>query len=229
MKFVYNSCIIAVVKMVESKKYDPDLYKNHPYYEQIKSCNSLDELKTLLFADFNLEIAKTAKNPVFADGVGDLMLVGEAPGKNEDEEGRPFCGRSGKVLDDYLAKINIFRGDNAYITNVVNWRPEENRTPYDNEVLYCLPYLEKHIALKNPKLIVALGTTAGRALLLQKMIKIDGLRKKLLVYKNFFSRKEIPMIVTFHPSYMLRRRDMKYEFQEEFEYIGRCAKELKIL
>ncbi len=205
-----------------SKKYDPSLYKSHPNYDKIKSCKSLAELKNLLLSDKNLEISKNAINLVFSDGEkeADLMIIGEAPGQNEDETGKPFCGRSGKLLDEFLSTIGFNREKNVYIANVVNWRPEGNRTPSDEEIEYCLPYLEKHIALKKPKIILALGATAAKALLMEKMIFIGGLRKKTSIYKNYFSRGEIPLIITFHPSYILRRTDLKEEFLADLKFIA---------
>lgn len=203
-------------------KYDPDLYKNHPNYEKIKTCKSLSELKNLMLTDKNLEIAKKATHLVFCDGVENarLMIIGEAPGRNEDESGIPFCGRSGQLLDSLLEKFNLSRKNNLYITNVVNWRPDNNRTPFDEEIEYCLPYLEKHIALQNPKLILALGTTATKTLLFTKKISITGLRKKNLTCKNYFSRKEIPFVATFHPSYLIYRSDMKQEFESDLKFLS---------
>ncbi len=204
-----------------SKKYDPTLFKNHPNYEKIQACQSLLELKNILYADKNLEIAKKVKNLVFSDGdeKASLMIIGEAPGKNEDESGTPFCGKAGNLLNEFLAKVNFEREKNIYITNVVNWRPEDNRPPFDDEIEYCLPYLEKHIALKMPKMILALGATSGKALLMQKKIVLNDLRKKNIVYKNYFSRQEIPLIITFHPAYIVRRTDLKNDFLDDLKFM----------
>ena len=204
-----------------SKKYDPALYKNHPNYEKIKACKSLTELKNILLSDKNLEIAKSATNLVFSDGddSSDLMIIGEAPGKKEDESGIPFCGKAGNLLNEFLVKVNFEREKNIYITNVVNWRPEDNRSPFDDEVKYCLPYLEKHIALKMPKMILALGVTSGKALLMNKKIVLNELRRKNIIYKNYFSRQEIPLIITFHPAYIIRRTDLKNDFLDDLKFM----------
>ena len=204
-----------------SKKYDPGLYKNHQHYERIKACKSLVELKDLLLCDKHLEIAKKAINLVFSDGLkgADMMIIGEAPGKNEDESGKPFCGRSGNLLNELLARVGFSNERNTYITNVVNWRPEDNRPPSDEEIEYCLPYLEKHIALKKPKMIITLGATATKAILMKKTIALNKLRKKIIIYKNYFSRQEIPLIVTFHPSYIIHRGDLKNDFLDDLKFI----------
>jgi uracil-DNA glycosylase family 4 len=212
-----------------SKKYDPNLYINHSNYEKIKASKSLDELKNILLSDKNLEIAKKSINLVFSDGneSADIMIIGEAPGKNEDEKGLPFCGRSGNLLNEFLSKIELNREKNIYIANVINWRPENNRVPTDDEIQYCLPYLEKHISLKKPKIIITLGLTAIKAILMDKMITLAKLRKKILIYKNYFSREEIPIIATFHPSYILRRRDLKNDFLDDLKFIEKQFSHIK--
>lgn len=169
-------------------------------------CQTLAELREALEHFDGLSIKKTATNLVFADGnpKADIMAIGEAPGANEDEEGIPFCGASGKLLDLILASINLKRADNLYITNSIFWRPPGNRkpTPEENEV--CLPFVEKHIALINPKLILLVGSTSASALL-NSTETISRLRTKFYEYNNIYLKSPIPTAVIFHPSYLLRQ------------------------
>lgn len=137
--------------------------------------------------------------PVF--GVGDekaeWLFVGEGPGADEDALGEPFVGQAGKLLDNMLAAIKLKRGRNVYIANVVKCRPPENRNPAADEIAQCLPYLKRQISLIRPKLIVVLGKTAATALL-GKDATIASLRGALHDFNG------IPLIVTYHPAYLLR-------------------------
>lgn len=134
-------------------------------------------------------------------GVGDedadWLFVGEGPGADEDERGEPFVGQAGKLLDNMLASIKLKRGDNVYIANIVKCRPPNNRTPEADEVATCLPYLKQQIALIKPKLIVALGKTAATALL-GKEATLGSMRG------TFHDFQGIPLLVTYHPAYLLR-------------------------
>jgi DNA polymerase len=134
-------------------------------------------------------------------GVGDVnadwLFVGEGPGAEEDARGEPFVGQAGKLLDNMLAAIGLRRGQNVYIANAVKCRPPENRTPTPEETAACRPYLERQIELLQPKLIVALGRPAAQTLL-QAEVKIAAARGKLHDYRG------IPLVVTYHPAYLLR-------------------------
>lgn len=134
-------------------------------------------------------------------GVGDehadWLFVGEGPGADEDAQGEPFVGQAGKLLDNMLAAIRLKRGDKVYIANIVKCRPPGNRTPTADEIATCLPYLHRQIALIKPKLIVALGKTAATALL-GREATLGSLRGTVHDFRN------IPLIVTYHPAYLLR-------------------------
>jgi uracil-DNA glycosylase family 4 len=134
-------------------------------------------------------------------GVGDeradWLFVGEGPGADEDEQGEPFVGQAGKLLDNMLMAISLKRGKNVYIANIVKCRPPNNRTPEADEIATCLPYLKRQIALIQPKLIVALGKTAATALL-SRDATLGSLRGSLHDFGG------IPLIVTYHPAYLLR-------------------------
>ncbi len=131
------------------------------------------------------------------DEQADWLFVGEGPGADEDAQGEPFVGQAGKLLDNMLAAIQLKRGHSVYITNIVKCRPPGNRTPHVDEITQCLPYLERQIRLLQPKLIVALGNVAATALL-GKEAALDSLRGQLHDYRS------IPLIVTYHPAYLLR-------------------------
>jgi DNA polymerase len=166
--------------------------------------NSLIELKAALEAFDGCALKKSATNTVFADGTPAhrIMFIGEAPGRDEDKQGLPFVGRAGQLLDKMLAAINLNRKSNAYITNVLNWRPPDNRDPTPEEAATCLPFLRRHIELVNPGIIVLLGAVSAKHV----MGKTDGimrLRGKWLEY--FVNGQMIPVMPTLHPAYLLRR------------------------
>ncbi len=134
-------------------------------------------------------------------GVGDeragWLFVGEGPGAEEDEQGEPFVGQAGKLLDNMLAAIDLKRGTNVYIANIVKCRPPGNRTPHADEAQACSSYLQRQIALIQPKLIVALGKVAA-VNLLGRDASIASLRGQVHAYRG------IPLIITYHPAYLLR-------------------------
>ncbi|MCF8199835.1 MAG: uracil-DNA glycosylase [Sulfuritalea sp.] len=157
-------------------------------------------------------------------GVGDVqadwLFVGEAPGAEEDQRGEPFVGQAGKLLDNMLAAIDLVRGRDVYIANAVKCRPPENRTPATEEIATCRPYLERQIELIQPKLIVALGRPAAQTLL-QTEVKIGAARGKLHAYKN------IPLIVSYHPAYLLRTLLDKAKAWEDLCFMKQTMKALK--
>jgi len=138
-------------------------------------------------------------NTVFGvgDREADWMLIGEAPGENEDKQGEPFVGQAGKLLDNMLQSLDLARGTNVYIANVIKCRPPGNRNPEPDEVARCEPYLQRQVALVKPKLIVALGRFAAQSLL-KTEASISSLRGRVHEYEG------VPVIVTYHPAYLLR-------------------------
>ena len=159
-------------------------------------------------------LGSTRNKFVFGSGdlCADLLLVGEAPGQEEDLQGEPFVGRAGKLLDKILKAIGYTRDTNIFITNIVKCRPPDNRDPLPSEIEDCSPYLNKQIELIKPKLIVALGKVAGKALL-----KKDILLKEMRNKTHYF--KSIPLIVTYHPAALLRNPSLKKESWKDFQYI----------
>lgn len=166
---------------------------------------NLAELKQTLM-NFDLcELKFGAKNLVFADGNehSKIMLIGEAPGATEDERGIPFCGISGELLDNMLASIGLFRKQNCYITNTVFWRPPANRQPTAEEVEICKPFLEKHIALIEPSLIVLVGGVAVTSML-GASYQISKIRSHIYKYSNQYIQ-DIDLTAIFHPAYLIRQ------------------------
>ncbi|MGE0283637.1 MAG: uracil-DNA glycosylase family protein [Rhizobiaceae bacterium] len=171
--------------------------------ELATAANSLEELRTAMQAFEGCNLKFTAKQLVFADGnpEADLMLVGEAPGRDEDIEGLPFVGRSGQLLDRILAAIGRDR-KSAYIANVIPWRPPGNRTPTPHETEICRPFIERQIELANPKVLVTLGGPSAKTLL----HATDGILRLRGTWKlhRTLSGVEIPAMPTLHPAYLLR-------------------------
>jgi DNA polymerase len=157
-------------------------------------------------------------------GVGDTdadwLFVGEGPGAEEDLRGEPFVGQAGKLLDNMLAAIGLRRGSDVYIANSVKCRPPENRTPTPEETAACLPYLERQIELIRPKLIVALGRPAAQTLL-QSEVKIGAARGRLHDHRG------IPVIVTYHPAYLLRTLQDKAKAWEDLCFMRSTMAVLK--
>ncbi len=170
--------------------------------EAARSAQSLEELRTLLAGFEGCTLRATATQLVFADGnpQSRVMFVGEAPGHEEDISGRPFVGRSGKLLDLMLQSIWLDR-TSAYIANVVPWRPPGNRTPTPQETAICLPFIRRQIELANPDILVCLGGPAMQTLLGIK----DGItrtRGRWFPYDT--GTREIRALATFHPAFLLR-------------------------
>lgn len=149
-------------------------------------------------------------------GVGDenasWLFIGEGPGAEEDARGEPFVGQAGRLLDAMLAAIGLKRGEDVYIANAVKCRPPGNRTPENAEMAACFPYLERQIALIRPRLIVLLGRAAVSAVLGQEG-SLASLRGKTLAYRD--GDREIPVLVTYHPAYLLRNLPDKAKAWED--------------
>lgn len=181
-----------------------------------------DALAATVAACRQCRLCETRKQAVL--GVGDRnanwLFVGEGPGAEEDEKGEPFVGQAGKLLDNMLAAIGLRRGEDVYIANAVKCRPPQNRTPEAEEIAVCRPYLERQIALLQPKLIVALGRPAAQSLL-QTEVKIASARGRV------HDCHGIPLIVTYHPAYLLRTLLDKAKAWEDLCFMRRTMKTLK--
>ena len=182
-------------------------YKKDNFEISADKAENLERLKKSIDAIKNCSLKSSATNIVFSDGnpKSKIMLVGEAPGSNEDQEGLPFVGRAGTLLDKMLASINLNR-KNVYISNIINYRPPENRRPTDEEVNRYMPFIKKHIEIINPKILVLLGSTAMNALIGNDIV-ISKARGKW-IDKEFGSCKT-SVIITFHPAFLMRQPAQK--------------------
>ena len=172
------------------------------------------------------ELKKFAKNIVFSDGnpKSQIMIVGEGPGEKEDMIGKPFVGEAGMLLNKMLNAIKIKR-ENIYITNVVNYRPPNNRKPEFSEIKRYSVFLREHISIINPKILILMGSTAMEALLGQKLkiSKERGKWKEIII-----NQKTFLTILTFHPAYLLRQPDQKKFSWEDLKNMRKKIDELKI-
>lgn len=170
---------------------------------ELSEINTLKDLQSFIENYDECELSHTARSTVFCDGNVDaeVMLIGEAPGNQEDIEGKPFVGKSGQLLDKILETININR-TNCYISNIIPWRPPGNRNPTAEEINTCLPFIKKHIQLINPKILMLIGSISAKSIL-DQTIGITKLRGIWHLYKD--KNIEIPALPVFHPAYLLRR------------------------
>lgn len=179
-----------------------------------------DGLRTLVAQCDACGLCKQRKQAVFGVGAvnGPWLVVGEGPGADEDEQGEPFVGQAGKLLDNMLAAVGCRRGEDTYIANVVKCRPPGNRTPTAEEAAACAPFLDRQIELVAPKLIVALGKSAVMRLL-ESDASVASLRGKVHRYKG------IPVVVTYHPAYLLRSPPEKAKAWEDLVFARRNMRE----
>lgn len=171
-----------------------------------KSAKNLQELRKIVEEFDGCNLKKMATKTVFCDGnpTSKVMVLGEAPGNHEDLQGIPFCGDSGKMLDEMFGSINLTRKENFYISNVIFWRPPGNRRPTDEELAICRPFVERHIQLLNPSILVLVGATAMSAVLgiNDAVTKIRG---QFLDFAPDFLENKIKVFTIFHPSYLMRQ------------------------
>jgi len=200
-------------------------FKNKPIIENINL--KLNELKTKVENISNCELKNNANQIVFSDGdfKSPLMIVGEGPGQKEDELGKPFVGDAGQLLNKMLNAIKIKR-ENVYITNVVNYRPPNNRKPEPTEINRYSEFLREHISIIHPKILILMGSTAMEALFGSK-IKISkerGVWKEVII-----NNKTYLVMITFHPAYLLRQADQKKYSWADLKEIRKKVDELKLI
>ncbi|MGL9758722.1 MAG: uracil-DNA glycosylase [Wolbachia sp.] len=213
---------LPVVRTEVQKKEQQSMFPSDWIIEARKlasKCSSVDELRSAVESFEGCEIKKTATNTVFSDGNSNakIMLVGEAPGANEDLQGIPFCGASGMLLDKMLSAINLDR-TKVYISNTVFWRPPGNRKPTDLELDMCRPFVEKHIALISPQILVLVGGIACYSLL-DNTKTISTLRGRFHAYTNQYLSHSITTSAIFHPAYLLRQPMQKRLAWEDLKKI----------
>ncbi len=185
------------------------------------AAKTLEELRAAIEAFDGCALKFTATNTVFSDGHpdADVMLIGEAPGVDEDRQGKPFVGASGRLLDRMLAPINLSRQEHGsagvYISNILFWRPPGNRSPTTAETAACLPFILRHIELVIPKVLVFLGGTAAKTML-GRPEGIMRLRGRWFEHMSDGLEKPIPALPTFHPAFLLRQPAQKKEAWSDF-------------
>tara|TARA_B100000401_G_scaffold239112_1_gene162121 strand:- start:280 stop:984 length:705 start_codon:yes stop_codon:yes gene_type:complete len=199
-------------------------FKSKPTIEITNS--KLNDLQVKIKNLSNCELKNNAKQIVFSDGSfkNSIMIVGEGPGQKEDELGKPFVGDAGQLLNKMLAAINLKR-ENVYITNVVNYRPPNNRKPEPAEIIRYSEFLREHISIIEPKILILMGSTAMEALFGSK-IKISkerGAWKEIII-----NNKTYLTIITFHPAYLLRQADQKKYSWADLKKIRKKIDELNI-
>tara|TARA_B100001996_G_scaffold326181_2_gene272430 strand:+ start:388 stop:1092 length:705 start_codon:yes stop_codon:yes gene_type:complete len=186
----------------------------------------LERLRDKISNIDNCELKKNASKLVFSDGshLSPLMIVGEGPGQKEDQEGRPFVGDAGLLLNKMLKSINIERG-NIYITNVINYMPPENRKPEASEITRYANYLKQHISIIDPKILIVMGSIAMESLFGSnvKISKARGIWKEIII-----NQKTYLTMITFHPAYLLRQADQKKYSWIDLKEIRKKIDELKI-
>jgi len=208
------------------------VYANEPIKRTINEPNLedkqslLEKLKDKILNIADCELKKNSTQIVFGDGNphSPIMIIGEGPGQKEDEMGKPFVGDAGALLNKMLEAINIKR-PKIYITNVVNYRPPNNRKPEPSEINRYSEFLREHINIINPKILILMGSTAMEALFGQtlKISKERGKWKELIV-----NQKTYETILTFHPAYLLRQPDQKKYSWTDLKMIRKRIDELKI-
>ena len=187
----------------------------------IKEIKSIEDLKSYIKKSEICNLKKTAINTVVGDGNenANIMLIGEAPGAEEDKVGKPFVGAAGILLNKMLNAIDLKRED-IYITNIIPWRPPNNRTPTNDEILQCLPFVQKIIEIVKPNFILLLGTTSAKAIL-NSNLSIAKLRGEWHEYKSINHKEKVNCLVTYHPAFLLRSPNYKKESWKDLQEFQR--------
>ena len=173
----------------------------------------------------NCQLGQTRKNSVPGEGVKNplVMVIGEGPGADEDTQGRPFVGKAGQLLDKMLSAINLSRTENCFIANMVKCRPPNNRDPYPDEREACSGFLNRQILILKPKIILVVGSIASQTLL-NSTDSVAKMRGKFFEYK--IENLTIPLLVTYHPSFLLRSEDFKRPTWEDLKLLRTKIDEL---
>jgi len=214
--FLQNSPNVHILEKKDGASHE---IKKNIKTNNLDEISGLEELKNYIKNFKRCDLIENANTTVFSDGnpSSKIMLIGEAPGSEEDKLGKPFVGLAGQLLNKMLAAINISRNE-VYITNILPWRPPNNRTPNTEEILMCLPFIQKHIDIINPHMIVLLGGTAAKAILTTNL-GITKLRGKWHEYKSLKLNKTIIVRAIYHPAFLLRSPENKKDAWEDLKEI----------
>ncbi|MBR1399681.1 MAG: uracil-DNA glycosylase [Alphaproteobacteria bacterium] len=196
--------------------------------ELCEKAQTLDDLREILERFEGCSLKFSANSTVFGYGNpdADVMIIGEAPGADEDRIGEPFVGRSGQLLDKMMSSIGLKR-DDCYISNVLPWRPPGNRNPTDGEIAVCLPFLQRQIELVAPKILFLLGASAANSLL-DNADTVAAMRGKAMEYSTSSGNK-ILALCSYHPAYLLRNSAQKAKSWNDLLYLREKIEEMKLL
>ena len=223
LTFMINSGISSFIQddpnPIYNNKIINEKINNYSKINSISDIQTLSELKEFINNSNVCALKNNAIQSVFSDGnpSAKIMFIGEAPGADEDKYGKPFVGRAGKLLDKMIASIGLDR-DKIYISNVIPWRPPNNRQPTTEEILQCLPFIQRHIEIINPLIIVLLGGTASKALLTTNE-GITKLRGTWHQYNSIGLSNPILTRAIFHPAFLLRSPQFKKQTWEDLQEI----------
>ena len=228
INFLIQSGVHTFLKETPNKLLENQ--QNQSKFKEKKDLKKLEEITAIedlipLISNHTSAIKNSAKRMVLYDGNvnSNIMIIGEAPGQEEDEQGIPFVGRAGQLLNKMLSAINLDRKD-IYITNVVPWRPPQNRTPTDQEILEFLPFLQRQIEIIKPKILYILGTTAAKAILSTPQ-SLGKLRGKWYEYKTISLESTIDVLVSYHPAFLLRSPNYKKEAWSDLQMLQKKLNE----
>jgi uracil-DNA glycosylase family 4 len=228
----------------EIKDQSSTIVNNHPSTHAIKppivselfpstpmpASKTFDELKQKMNSFTGCSLRLTATQLVFSDGNPNapIMVIGEAPGADEDRLGKPFVGMSGQLLDKMFKTVGLTRDENLYIINIVPWRPPGNRQPTSDEIAMCLPFVEEHISIHKPKIIILVGGVAAKTILNtnEGILKLRGSFKS---YQCPIDQREIPIMATLHPAFLLRSPGKKSLVWNDLLILSEYIKQNQIL
>ena len=187
--------------------------RQEPQSQEAAATGELDSLRPTILECRKCRLATTRRSVVFGEGDphAGLMVIGEAPGADEDAQGRPFVGRSGQLLDKILLSVGFERGD-VYIANIIKCRPPENRNPMPDEVEFCKPWLMKQIEIIKPKILLLLGRVAANTIL-ENNLSMSAMRGRIIRWKEY------DCVVTYHPAALLRNPNWKRPCWEDMKML----------
>ncbi len=222
IKFLKNIGIYSFLQDQPNNYFDINDNKGlNKSLNSIEGIKSIEDLKSYIKNSEICNLKKAAINTVVGDGNenANIMLIGEAPGAEEDKIGKPFVGAAGILLNKMLNAIDLKRED-IYITNIIPWRPPNNRTPTNDEILLCLPFVQKIIEIIKPKLILLLGATSAKAIL-NSNLSIAKLRGEWHEYQSINYKEKVNCLVTYHPAFLLRSPNYKKESWKDLQEFQR--------
>ena len=228
LEFLKQSGVHSFLQETPNNLFEEQQKQTQPDEDKdIKSLDKITEIKDLipLILNHNSPLRKNTKNMALFDGniKSKLMIVGEAPGKEEDEQGLPFVGSAGQLLNKMLSAIELERKD-IYITNTIPWKLPQNRKPTDQEILGFLPFLQRQIEIINPKIIYLLGTTAAKAIL-STTLSLDKLRGEWHEYKSINMNTSVKVLASYHPTFLLQSPKFKKEAWSDLQMLQKKLNE----